>query len=267
MNGQNLNLNKNNIQKIREKENNCIQINSNKNNNNNIHKNTNEIKEALLMENNNIEILNLNAMSEEYDNLILNLREQLSKVKEERKKTENEYNIIKHRLTILKNSEKTNNINFQNIKYRFKKIMNNRLESQKKIRKKNGGNTNINKATYFMNKSVGSKYTYPCPLKMIKKNKSGYNLSHTPKNSLNLCKTYSNFEKKNNFNNNINSFDIDYNLEENKKHKLKQKLIEKLREDEEEKKKIEDEIAKIEKEEFMLLNSFKNDKIYAENNS
>ena len=260
MNGQNLNLNKNNIQKIREKENNFIQINTNKNIN---HKNENEIKEVLLMENNNIEILNLNVMSEEYDKLILNLREQLSKVKEERKKTENEYNIIKHRLTILKNSEKTNNINFQNIKYRFKKIMNNRLESQKKIRKKSSNNSNINRTAYLINKNIGSKYTYP--LKMIKKNKSGYNLSHTPKNS--LCKTYSNFEKRKNFNNNINSFDIDYNLEENKKYKLKQKLIEKLREDEEEKKKIEDEIAKIEKEEFMLLNSFKNDKIYAGNNT
>ena len=103
---------------------------------------------------------------------------------------------------------------------------------------------------------------------MIKKNKSNYNLSHTPKNSLNLGKTYSNFEKNKNFSNNINSFDIDieYNLEENKKNKLKQKLIEKLKEDEEEKKKIEDEIAKIEKEEFMLINSFKNDKIYGDNN-
>ena len=262
MNGQNLNLNKNNIQKIREKENNFIQINTNKNIN---HKNANEIKEVLLMENNNIEILNLNVLSEEYDKLILNLREQLSKVKEERKKTENEYNIIKHRLTILKNSEKTNNINFQNIKYRFKKIMNNRLESQKKIRKKSSNNSNINRTAYLINKNIGSKYTYP--LKMIKKNKSGYNLSHTPKNSLNLSKTYSNFQKRKNCNNNINSFDLDYNLEENKKYKLKQKLIEKLREDEEEKKKIEDEIAKIEKEEFMLLNSFKNDKIYAGNNT
>ena len=259
MNGQNLNLSKNNIQKLMEKENNFIQINTKNSSNFKINKNTNEIMKALSMGNNNIDILNLNAMSDKYDILILNLKEQLSKVKEERKKTENEYNIIKHRLTILKNSEKTHNINFNNIKYRFKIIMNNRLESQKKIKKKN-----INSLNKTIKKNTSSKYVYP--LNIFKKNKSNYNLSNTPKNSLNLCKTYSNFEQRNNFNNNINSFNFDYNLEENKKNKLKLKLIEKLKEDEEEKKKIENEIAQIEKEEIILLNSFKNDKIYGENN-
>ena len=49
-------------------------------------------------------------------------------------------------------------------------------------------------------------------------------------------------------------------MEEKSKNKLRLKLIEKLKEDEEEKKKIEDELAQIENEEFLLLNAFKNDK-------
>ena len=73
-------------------------------------------------EQNKINGLDLSAINEEYDLKISNLREQLLKAKEERKKTENEFNSIKHRLIILKNQEITNNLNFQNIKYRFKMI-------------------------------------------------------------------------------------------------------------------------------------------------
>ena len=233
MNGQNSN---NNNQKPKEYEANNPQVNRN----NNYSKNPNDIRQALFQENsnNNMNVLNLNILNEEYDIYISNLKEQLSIAKEERKKTENKYNLIKHRLIKLKNQEKTNNINFQNIKHRFQKIVNNRMETQKKINK--------NKKDYFS----ASKY------KILKKNNIS-NFSHTPKNSLNLNRTYSNFGKKYTNNNKSN---VDYTMEEKSKNKLRLKLIEKLKEDEEEKKKIEDELAQIENEEFLLLNAFKNDK-------
>ena len=233
MNGQNSN---DNIKKPKEYEANNLQVNRN----NNYNKNPNEIRQELFPENknNNMNVLNLNILNEEYDIHISNLKEQLSIVKEERKKTENKYNLIKHRLLKLKNQEKTNNINFQNIKHRFQKIVNNRIETQKKINK--------NKKAYFS----ASKY------KILKKNNIS-NFSHTPNNSLNFKKTYSNFGKKYTNNNKSN---LDYTMEEKSKNKLRLKLIEKLKEDEEEKKKIEDELAQIENEEFLLLNAFKNDK-------
>ncbi len=241
MNGQNLNENNNNIQKIKEKQNNNLQLNYN----NNYNKSQNEAKQLLSQEynNTNMDSLNLNAINEEYDIYIANLRDQLSFIKEERKKTENKYNMIKHRLTKLKNQEKTNKLNFQNIKYRFKKILNNRKETQKKINK--------NKKAYFS----ASKH------KTVKNNESISNFSGAPKNYNNFNRTYSNFGKKSNNNKN----NVDYTMEESSKNKLRLKLIEKLKEDEEEKKKIEDELAQIEKEEFLLLNAFKNDKL-GENN-
>ena len=81
--------------------------------------------------------LNLVAINDEYDLQISNLKEQLLLVKAERKKTENEYNSIKNRLIKLKNQEFTNNLNFQNIKYRLKLILKNRLESQKRLNNSN----------------------------------------------------------------------------------------------------------------------------------
>ena len=139
MNGQHYNDNINALQKIKEKDNNYIS-NTKLINKDNISKN--DIK---LDNNQKMDKLNLNSINEEYDIYISNLKEQLSIVKEERKKTENEFNIIKHRLTLLKNQEKTNNINFQNIKYRFKKIINNRKKSQGKLIK------NINKKINYKN--------------------------------------------------------------------------------------------------------------------
>ena len=237
MNGQNSNENNNNNQKIREKESNKI-INEN----NNYKKNTNDKKQALSLENNNnnMEVLKLNIINEEYDVYISNLKEKLSFLKVERKKTENKYNTIKHRLIKLKNQEKTNNINFQNIKYRFKKILNNRMETQKKLNK--------NRKVYFSS----SKY------KIMKKNKNNSRLSLTPKNYVDFNRTYSNFGKR--FTNNNKNI-VDYTMDENSRNNLRLKLIEKLKEEEEEKKKIEDELAQIEnEEELLLMNAFKNDK-------
>lgn len=252
-NGNNTDLSKLKNNKTKEKN-----VNPKQNNkNNNDEKIVNEKSELTQKINNCQEdIINLNAINDEYDIYITNLKEKLSIVKEERKRTENEFNTIKHRLILLKNQEKTNNINFQNIRYRFKKILNNRLESQQRIKKK------LNKTTNYNSK------------KKINKNK----YSHTPKRSVKLSRTYNNnfypipspasnivrskIEK--NINNDHNKNSIDYNEEEIGKNKLKEKLMEKLKEDQEEKRRIEEEIAKIEQEEFLLLNAFKKDKI--ENN-
>lgn len=237
MNGQNSNE-INNLQNNKVKENNNFPFNNISKDN----KNKNEIRDEFSKDN-NFDELNLNALNEEYDIYISNLKKQLLFIKEERKNTENKYNLIKHRLTILKNQEKANNINFNNIKYRFKNILKNRLESQKKIKK------NLKQSKYINNISE-SKY------KMNKKNNDNINISYIPKNSLKFNRTYSNFSKK--YNNKNNS--IDYTLIENGKYKLKLKLIEKLKEDLEEKKKIEEELTKIENEELLLLKSFKNEK-------
>ena len=242
MNGQHYNDNNNALQKIKEKDNNYIS-NTKLINNDKISKN--DIK---LDNNQKMDKLNLNSINEEYDIYISNLKEQLSIVKEERKKTENEFNIIKHRLTLLKNQEKTNNINFQNIKYRFKKIINNRKKSQGKLKK------NINKKIYFKNYFSDSQN-----VEKFKKSNNSLKFSHTPKNLVNFNRTFSHFKTKNN-NIKYNKKSIDCSDIENSKKKLRQKLIEQLKEDEEERKKIEDEIAKIEQEEMLLLKTFKIDK-------
>ena len=231
MNGQNSNVSKNIIQNSKKQDNNHLS-NIKLINTNNSNKNPTQLLPSKNI--NQIDILNLNSINDEYDKYILNLKEQLSMAKQERKRTENEYNIIKHRLTLLKNQETTNNINFQNIKYRFKRILNNRIESQKKLNKSSS------------KKSID---------RSNKKCKNDLHVSHTPKSSINLSRTYSNFTKKSNKKNSIDLPDKGF-----EKNKLKEKLIEKLKEDEEEKKRIEEEIAKIEEEEYMLLKSFKNEK-------
>ena len=235
---------------------------------NNNKKYSSKSKQGFSMDTNNqMDPLNLNLINEKYNIYINKLREQLSLVKMERKKTENDFNIIRHRLTLLKNHEKKNNINFQNIKYRFKIILKNRLESQKRMKK------NIKRKT--IHKSIiNNSSKYINPYKPIKKNKNNHK-SNTSKNSINFSRSCNNFysvsspshnfnqnmEKKyNNYMNNKKNNSVDYCDKENGKNKLREKLIEKLKEDEEEKRKIEEEIAKIEQEEFMLLNTFKNEK-------
>ena len=197
-----------------------------------------------------IDDLSLGEINNEYDYQILKLKERLTKAKEERKKTENEYNIIKHRLTILKNQEITNNINYQNIKYRFKMIIKNRLQS---------GNYNKNKNKIMKNLNPLINYGFST----TKKSKN--NASKKEKKRIHRNKTHNNFysglnekfldENKKNYII-INKKEKDLNEEEKGKNLIKEKLIQKLKEDMEEKKRIEEEISKIEKEEFLLLNEF-----------
>ena len=205
--------------------------------------------------------LNLGAINDEYDLQIANLKSQLLIAKEERKKTENEFYLIKNRLTKLKNQEITNNLNFQNIKYRFKLILKNRAESNRKI------NDNFSK---FKAKKL--KHLSPMTNKYFLTNNKNNNMNNNGKNQnkthsnfysglnqkiLNENNNYKNYlDKKSDYSLNSNIKENDSNEEELEKNIIKKKILEKLKDDQEEKRRIEEEIAKIEEEELLLINEF-----------
>ena len=209
--------------------------------------------------------LNLSSINDEYDSQIANLKEQLLIAKEERKKTENEYYLIKHRLTKLKNQEITNNLNFQNIKYRFKLILKNRLESNKKIsdtytkyKPKKIKNINTIYNDYFITSQKSNNISNNKSKTEIKQNKTHNNfysgLKEKIMNEDNNNKN--NMDNKIDYNINSNQNENDFNEEELEKNLIKKKILEKLKDDQEEKRKIEEEIAKIEEEELLLINEF-----------
>ena len=209
--------------------------------------------------------LNLSSINDEYDSQIANLKEQLLIAKEERKKTENEYYLIKHRLTKLKNQEITNNLNFQNIKYRFKLILKNRLESNKKIsdtyikyKPKKIKNINPINNDYFITSQKSNNISNNKSKTEIKQNKTHNNfysgLKEKIMNEDNNNKN--NMDNKIDYNINSNQNENDFNEEELEKNLIKKKILEKLKDDQEEKRKIEEEIAKIEEEELLLINEF-----------
>ena len=209
--------------------------------------------------------LNLSSINDEYDSQIANLKEQLLIAKEERKKTENEYYLIKHRLTKLKNQEITNNLNFQNIKYRFKLILKNRLESNKKIsdtytkyKPKKIKNLNPINNDYFITSQKSNNISNNKSKTEIKQNKTHNNfysgLKEKIMNEDNNNKN--NMDNKIDYNINSNQNENDFNEEELEKNLIKKKILEKLKDDQEEKRKIEEEIAKIEEEELLLINEF-----------
>ena len=209
--------------------------------------------------------LNLSSINDEYDSQIANLKEQLLIAKEERKKTENEYYLIKHRLTKLKNQEITNNLNFQNIKYRFKLILKNRLESNKKIsdtytkyKPKKIKNINTINNDYFITSQKSNNISNNKSKTEIKQNKTHNNfysgLKEKIMNEDNNNKN--NMDNKIDYNINSNQNENDFNEEELEKNLIKKKILEKLKDDQEEKRKIEEEIAKIEEEELLLINEF-----------
>ena len=173
--------------------------------------------------------LNLGAINDEYDLQIANLKSQLLIAKEERKKTENEFYLIKNRLTKLKNQEITNNLNFQNIKYRFKLILKNRAESNRKI------NDNFSK---FKAKKL--KHLSPITNKYFFTNNKNNNMNNNGKNQnkthsnfysglnqkiLNENNNYKNYlDKKSDYSLNSNIKENDSNEEELEKNIIKKKI-------------------------------------------
>ena len=174
---------------------------------------------------NEIESINITRLNEEYDAYIQQLKKQIQYAREERKNSELLVKNMEHRITLLQNQEKYVNLQFQNAKQKIEQILINRSKAEDELRKsmlKRKAKNSMNNS-YFSNKNR----------KTVE------------------SKGKSNSHKKQSLNNN-NNYDEE-------KEKLKISLIEKLKEDEKERRRIENEIAEIERQEIELLKGFKQD--------
>ena len=268
-NNKNININsiseKEQITKI--KTDNKIKNNSNLNN--------------FALENDKLSFLQLSDLlsrENQYNLYINDLKTQLLKARAERKKKEKEAALIHHRLTKLKNKDQSKLLQFNKMEAYIKKILNNRKKAKENLIIKM---QERNKFKSMVNSSMSSGF----PIYNIKKNLTSTNFFKQSKRNNFMNKSQKNFYRNKldnndfddrNQNNNINidninidNFNIedddnnnkDINIIKNNNSKdtiqiFKQKLIEKIKKDEEEKKRIEDEIAKIEEEENNLLNKF-----------
>ena len=174
---------------------------------------------------NEIESINITRLNEEYDAYIQQLKKQIQYAREERKNSELMVKNMEHRITLLQNQEKYVNLQFQNAKQKIEQILINRSKAEDELRKsmlKRKAKNSMNNS-YFSNKNR----------KTVE------------------SKGKSNSHKKQSLNNN--------NYYDEEKEKLKISLIEKLKEDEKERRRIENEIAEIERQEIELLKGFKQD--------
>lgn len=278
----NLNINKNKISLSDSKNNN--------NSNINLNNNANSLNSKIKVENNNkIEKINFSLslkdskykelpnqfpLDNEYNSYINQLKNKFIKVKVERRKKEEEATAIQHRITVLKNKEQSKIQQFKKMKGHINKILNNRIKIQDNLKLKLKERMNYKNKESINN--VKAKEFVPS----YKRKLVNTNLIKKPKQDnfiFNQNKFYHpeidnpDFEEKNAIN--IDNFNINddivyddniYNIDNNSNNNIKffkQKLIEKIRQDEEEKKRIEIEIAKIEEEENKLLNKFNNNKV------
>ena len=221
------------------------------------------------------ELIDITSMENQYNIYINHLKMKLAEAKNERRKKNEEAILIQHRLTLLKNQEQIKLLEFERIKEQISKILNNRIQAQKNMKRK------LQERKYFKN-SIGPWGKNHST--SIKKNKTISNLFNTrkknrfmnssqkdfyrPKKLKNFTIEQNNDEIKDNINFKTINKSIDLNILDinmlknlskspiNDKKLFRKQLIEKLKQDEEEKKRIEDEIAKIEEEENNLLNKF-----------
>ncbi len=209
----------------------------------------------------------------DYNSYIDNLKNKLSNARAERRKKEEEAVLIQHRITLLKNKEQAKILQFKNMKSHINKILNNRVKIQQNLKIKLNERNNYKKRSCI---NFGKKPNYSTDIKRTTgKNKSNYK---PEKNNIYAKINKIDFEQKANEKNNINkdnihidnfniedeNLDMIKNIDNNSKDSIKlfkEKLIEKIKQDEEEKKRIEIEIAKIEEEENKLLNKFNRNKI------
>lgn len=171
------------------------------------------------------ETINITRLNEEYDAYIQELKKQIQFAREERKNSELMVKNMEHRITLLQNQEKYVILQFQNAKQKIEQILINRSKAEDELRK-----SMLKRRA--KNKINNSSFSYKNHRSVDKKNK--YNL----------------YQKQNGFNNNNKNFDEE-------KERLKLNLIEKLKEDEKERRRIENEIAEIEKQEIELLKGFR----------
>ena len=234
----------------------------------------------------------------ECDIKIASLKKKLAKVKEERKKSEYNVNIMKHKIIQLQNEEKNSIRRLEYTRKRINKIYDNR----KRILNRNTNNnySSSQKKRRWKGYSVRSS-------NLSLKSFLGFNRSKTPLDEVNSSRktiNYANTSNKKNYNPlnnsaksnsstskirteklafnknekirsqkiilrkiNVDSLsgkksskkDLKENNISNTKNKLKQDLINKVNEQEEEKKRIQRQIEEIEKEQVNLFNSFNED--------
>jgi len=241
---------------------------------------TNNLKPPQVSDYQYPELIDIEAMENQYNTYINELKKKLFEAKNERRKKEEEAMQIQHRLTVLKNHEQSKLVEFEKVKEQIGKIINNRFKAEENMKIK------LEERKYFK-KSIGPWGKTPSP--PIKKNKTMRNFlnkrrknkfMHNSQKDFYRPKKFNNFsleqnnEKINdnynfsniaNKNKSIDLNNIDLNMFKslsksgiNDKKLFKMQLIEKLKQDEEEKKKIESEIAKIEEEENKILNQINN---------
>ena len=253
------------------------QIGINKNVNKNI---INNLRPPQISDYQYPELIDIESMENQYNIYINELKKKLSEAKNERRKKEEEAMLIQHRLTVLKNQERSKLVEFEKVKEQIGKIIDNRVKAEENMKIK------LQERNYFK-KSIGP--WGKAPSAPIKKNKTMRNVlnKHRKNKFMNISqKDFYRPKKLNNFtleqyngkmndnfnyskiankNKSIDLNNIDINMFKsldkssiNDKKLFKMQLIEELKQDEEEKKKIENEIAKIEEEENKILNQINN---------
>jgi len=237
---------------------------------------TNNLKPPQVSDYQYPELIDIEAMENQYNTYINELKKKLFEAKNERRKKEEEAMQIQHRLTVLKNQEQSKLVEFEKVKEQIGKIINNRFKAEENMKIK------LEERKYFKkNISPWGKTPSP-PIKKTKTMRNFLNKRRKNKFMHNSQKDFYRPKKFNNFsleqnnekindnynfsniankNKSIDLNNIDLNMFKslsksgiNDKKLFKMQLIEKLKQDEEEKKKIESEIAKIEEEENKILN-------------
>ena len=241
--------------------------------------------------------INFSKKNLEYDININNLKKKLQSIKEINKNTQNNIQLIKIRINKLQNDERISFRELEKTKKMILKIKSNKKKQKYNSKKKLKLNLNsINNKTLSFNSKKSNptiiNTTYGTKSQIFSKMKSNigkhnsFIININPRKKLNfyndvlISPKMKYFIKKNGIN---NSYDIipqnDINntneiktskfkkklfLEKNNKNwknTIKKNLMKKLKEDEEKKRKIEEEIQLIEKEQYDLWNNF-NENMY-----
>ena len=188
--------------------------------------------------------------------------------------TEKKLDVIIHRLMILRNClvnfffenrmEKINSI----ITKELDSINNSKIKEKSQLKNKNT-EYNLQQQSIIIKKKENYKrnFKYSEEKEKYINSYGNYSASRNKKNKISFwCFNFDSNSKNKNFNyfkrkqNNINLISLQKSPKNDNKKGFKQTLLEKIKKDEEEKKRIEDEIAKIEEEENKLMNQLLNTK-------
>lgn len=205
-------------------------------------------------------------MHHDYDEYITDLKRQFQLSKELRKKSEVDAKSLEHKILLLQNQEKYVMMQFLNTKKKIEQILINRSNAEMNMKYNTNSGSNYAKLISKRKGRINHAMSYDF------NNSKKINLNHHSdevSNSSNLKNktgyggiSMTNEEQYNMDSNNLQQ--IPENSEEqelnDKKQKIKEGLILKLKEEEEERLRLENEIAMIEKEELKILKQFNIDK-------